>query len=76
MKKPKFLLKINKNNLAKVYLCGKWHTDIVELKVHGEPWNYEITLCKYVKANGKHVLSADKTHIETVTKTYHIGHKN
>lgn len=73
MKKPKFLLKVNNSNLAKVYIGGKWHKDIFEIEVNGKPKNFTIALHKYKKVNGKYVANEHGTHIEEVTETYYIG---
>lgn len=46
MKKPKFLLKVNNNYLAKVYVGGKWHKDVAAIVIKGIPMKYEIRLLK------------------------------
>lgn len=57
MKKPKFLIKVDRNNRAKVYLNGKWHNDITWLSLVAVPHIYDIEIEQYKKdKNGLHFV--------------------
>lgn len=70
MKKPKFLLKINRNNSAKVYINKKWLKDVKEVYIHAMPLNHIIEIKQYVKENGKLVL--ENGELKEKTKKYHF----
>jgi len=74
MKKPKLLIKVDRNNLCKVYFGGKWQTDIKEIKLHGLPFDYELTLIKYKRGKNGIVL-VENNELVTETKTIHICRK-
>lgn len=72
MKKPKFILKINRNNTAKVYINGKWQKQITEINIHGVPFSFDIeTVRNKTDKNGKIIVENDEVVKETVG--YHIG---
>lgn len=70
MKKPKFLLKINRNNSAKVYINKKWLKDVKEVNIHALPFNHIIEIKQYVKENGK--LVVENNELKTKIKKYHF----
>lgn len=70
MKKPKFLLKINRNNSAKVYINKKWLKDVKEVYIHAMPFNHIIEIKQYVKENGK--LVVENNELKTKIKKYHF----
>lgn len=74
MKKPKLLIKVDRNNSGKVYFGGKWHKDITEIELHGLPFDYELTLTKYKRGkNG--IILVENNELVTETKTIHICRK-
>lgn len=74
MKKPKLLIKVDRNNRGKVYFGGKWQTDIKEIKLHGLPYDYELTLTKYKRGKNGIILFENGEPVME-TKTIHICRK-
>lgn len=74
MRKPKFLLKIDTNNRAKVYVGGKWHPYIYELHIEAKPQNISVCFTEY-KKNKKGVFYTIGNEIASETKTYFFGNE-
>ena len=72
MKKPKFLIKVNRNNMAKVYLNGKWHKDIARLSFEGIPHIYNIEIEQY-KTNKEGVYYVENGEIARKVTKYTLG---
>ena len=49
MKKPKFLIKVDSNKNAKVYLNKHWIKDITWLSLEADVSGYHIELTKYAR---------------------------
>lgn len=73
MTKPKFQLKIDRNNRCKVYLNKKWQKGIVKLDFHGEPQDYTIIIEKYKRDKRGHLIITEDCQVEMLKETYHIG---
>lgn len=72
MKKPKLLFKVNRNNRGKLYFNHKWIKDVTKIDIHGEPWEYTLTIERYKRdSNGKLVISSNE--IQRYVSTYHFG---
>lgn len=72
MKKPKFLMKIDRNNRGKIYLNGKWRKSVTTITIRGYPFDYDIEITQYKhNANGKPFV--ENNELATETKKYHIG---
>ena len=74
MKKPKFILKVNQNNTAKVYVGGKWHKYVQELDIIAKPQNIQVIITE-LKTNKKgcpYVVDGD---IASEIKSYFFGDK-
>ena len=71
-KKPKFLMKIDRNNRGKIYLNGKWRKSVSEITIFGYPFDYDIEITQY-KHNSDGSLTVENNEIVTETKKYHIG---
>lgn len=72
MRKPKLILKIDRNNRAKLYFNGKWHQkDVVKLDLHGEPWEYVIETEEIVRNKYGFATIIDNE-IATEKKVYRI----
>ncbi len=57
MKKPKFLMKIDSNNNAKIYLNKKWVKECTWISVLGKLDGYHIELEKYaLDSKGRHII--------------------
>lgn len=74
MKKPKFILKVNQNNTAKVYVGGKWHKYVTELEIIAKCQNIQVTLTEY-KLNKKGFPYALNGDIAVQDKKYFFGNK-
>ena len=62
MKKPKFLMKIDSNNRAKIYLNKHWIKDVTYIFVEGRLNGYHIELTKYQRdKKGRFII--DGNHI-------------
>lgn len=72
MKKPKFLMKVDRNNAGKVYINGKYMKNAFEITVQGYPFDYDIEVKQY-KHNADGKLFVENGEIATETKKYHIG---
>jgi hypothetical protein len=75
MRKPKFLLKVDHNNVGKVYVNRKWIKDVAEITVHGKPFDYSITIKQY-KRNEKGVFWVENGEVAAEEKIYTIKEKN
>lgn len=72
MKKPKLLFKVNRNNRGKLYFNHKWIKDVTKIDIHGEPWEYTLTIERYKRdSNGKLVISSNE--IQRYVSKYHFG---
>lgn len=72
MKKPKFLMKIDRNNHCKVYMNHKWMEGIVSIDFHGEPWVYDIDMEQYKKtAKDQYVIEGNEVAI--IQRHFRIG---
>lgn len=74
MKKPKFLMKVDRNYMAKIYLNGKWHKGVREIAIEAVPWDYVVIINQY-KLNEKGVYYAENDEIATETIKYSFGRK-
>ena len=74
MRKPKFLLKIDTNNRAKVYAGKKWHPHISELHIEAKPQNISVCFTEY-KKNKKGSFYTIGNEVASETKTYFFGNK-
>lgn len=72
MKKPKLLIKVDRNNCAKVYFNKKWHDDITKLTLFAVPRIYNITL-EQNKRNEKGVCYVENGEIAKEIKTFVVG---
>ena len=70
MRKPKLLFKVNRQNMGKVYVCGKWQKDVTMVDIHGEPWEYTVEIERYTRKNRKLVVKDGE--IETERKVYRL----
>ena len=71
MRKPKFLMKVDSNNLGKVYINKKWQKDVYEIDVYGVPMDYRISISQYVRdSSGKYIVENDE--IKTKTTKFDI----
>lgn len=68
MKKPKFQIKMDKNNRCKVYLKKKWQRDVQELDFHGDTKVFSVKITQYVRENGRFVV--ENNELKTKTRTY------
>ena len=72
MKKQKFLLKVRKDNTAKIYINGKWLKDVTRIDICGVPYAYKIEIEQYKRGkNGR--LNIVNNDIERKTSIYHLG---
>lgn len=74
MKKAKFILKVNNNCTAKIYLNKKWIKDVTALKLEAVPWIYKLEIEKY-KLNEKGLAYAENDEIAKEKYTYKFGRK-
>lgn len=74
MKKAKFILKVNNNYMAKIYLNKKWLKNITALKLEAVPWIYKLEIEQY-KLNEKGLLYAENDEIAKEDHTYKFGRK-
>lgn len=74
MKKPKFILKVNQNSYAKVYVGGKWHKHVTELEIIATYQNIQVTLteCKLNNKGFPYALDGD---VAVQVKKYFFGNK-
>lgn len=75
MKKPKMILKVDRNNMAKLYFNKKWHKDITALKITAVPWEYYVEIEKY-KHNDKGLCYVENNEIARKTETYRFGERS
>lgn len=71
MKKPKFLLKVDNNKNAKIYLNGKWIKDVFAIRIDGDIDGYGIIIDKYVR-DSRNILVIEDNEIKTIRKHYKI----
>ena len=71
MKKPKLIIKVDSNRRGKVYCGKKWHKDVCEIDLYGEPFNYTLTL-KVYKRNKQGGFFVTNNEIATKTKVFRI----
>lgn len=74
MKKAKFILKVNNNYTAKVYLNKKWLKNVTALRLESVPWIYKLEIEQY-KLNEKGHLYAENDEIVTEKHKYKFGRK-
>lgn len=61
MKKPKFLIKVDSNNNAKVYLNKHWMKDIIQLSLDADIHGYHIELIRFARdSKGRLIVDCDK----------------
>lgn len=44
MKKPRLIFKINRNNMAKIYVGGKWQKYVSKAEIRAEPFCHDIKI--------------------------------
>ena len=67
MKKPKIIFKLDRSNRGKVYV-GKWLRDVTMVDIHGEPYDYSVTIEQYKRdSSGRLIVNGE---IERKTTTY------
>lgn len=72
MKKPKLLFKVNRDNRGKLYFNHKWIKDVTKIDIHGEPWEYTLTIERYRRdSDNKYIISGGE--IQRYVSTYHFG---
>lgn len=72
MKKPKLLFKVNRDNRGKLYFNHKWVNDVTKIDIHGEPWEYTLTIERYKRDScNRLIVSGDE--IQRYVSTYHFG---
>ena len=74
MKKPKLLIKVDRNYRAKVYFNNKWHKDIFMLSMTAIPNIYDIIVRQY-KRNEKGAFYSENNEIAFEEKQYTIGRR-
>lgn len=74
MKKAKFILKINNNYTAKIYLNKKWIKDVTALKLEAVPWIYKLEIEQY-KLDEKGLPYAENDEIAKEKSIYKFGRK-
>lgn len=74
MKKPKMIFKVNRNNLAKIYVGKKWHKRAMMVDIHAEPMDYTISVTSF-KANKNGVAYVENNEVAKETKVYKIGRR-
>ena len=74
MKKTKFILKVNNNYIAKIYLNKKWLKDVTELNLEAVPYTYKLEIEQY-KRNEKGILYAENDEIAKGKHIYKFGRK-
>lgn len=74
MRKPKFVLKVNQNNTAKVYVGGKWHKYVQEVDVIAKPQNIQVILTE-LKTNKKGFPYTVDAELAIQVKCYFFGNK-
>lgn len=72
MKKAKFILKVNNNYTAKIYLNKKWLKDVTALSLEAVPYTYKLEIEQY-KRNEKGYLYAENDEIAKGKHTYKFG---
>ena len=72
MKRPKFLLKIDTNNRAKVYVGKKWRKDIVSLNITARPQCFIIEIENY-KRNKNGMFFVENNEVASEVHTFRIG---
>lgn len=74
MKKAKFILKVNNNYTAKIYLNKKWLKNVTALRLEAVPWIYKLEIEQY-RLNEKGLLYAENDEIVKENHTYKFGRK-
>lgn len=74
MKKPKLLIKVDRNYRAKIYFNNKWHKDISKMTLFAIPNIYEVTYEKYMR-NENGVFYVKNNEVAKETKTFVVGKK-
>lgn len=74
MKKAKFILKVNNNYTAKVYLNKKWLKYVTALRLESVPYIYKLEIEQY-KLNEKGHLYAENDEMVKEKHTYKFGRK-
>ncbi len=74
MKKAKFILKVNNNHTAKIYLNKKWLKDVTALRLEAVPYIYKLEIEQY-KHNEKGLLYVENDEIAKEKHTYKFGRK-
>ena len=72
MKKPKFLLKIDTNNRAKIYVGKKWRKDVFSLDITARPQCFIIEIENY-KRDRRGCLIVENNEIASEVHTFGIG---
>ena len=57
-----------------MYVNGKWLKDVTKIDIHGEPFNYTITVEQNVR-DAKGRISVIGNEIETKTTKYYVWEK-
>lgn len=72
MKKPKLIFKINRNNTAKIYVCGKWQKDVCSVEIDAKPFCHDIRI-EQIKRNIKGIPVVENNEIIHTEKHFHFG---
>ena len=68
------IFKVDRNNLAEIYVGKKWHKRAIMVDIHAEPLEYTITLTEY-KENENGTVYVENNEVAKETKIYKIGRK-
>lgn len=71
MRKPKLILKVDRNRRAKLYLNGKWQKDIRVLNISAVPWEYEVEI-EQIKRDERGWMCVIDNEVATEKKVYRI----
>ena len=75
MKKTKLLFKVNRYDKGKLYFNHKWIKDVTKIDIHGEPWEYTLTIERYKRDCDNKFVITKGVGIERYVSTYHFGKK-